>query len=462
MTITETLADYYVDLDYASLPENVIQEAKLCLLDSLGCMLAGAQTEEIRNLSVEMGQSTDDHLVSLIGLNQKSSLLYAAIINGSMAHAQEMDDVHKEAKSHAGAVVVPTVLTYGDYLRSTGKDILTSIIVGYDTMLRIGKGINATKHRMKGWHATGTCGTFGAAASIAKLSGLTKQQMVDALGLAGTQSSALWAFTSNGANSKMFHAGSASASGLLATLLVNGGLTGANQIIEAEDGGFYRSSSEDYSYDTVVKDLGEDLLIDNITRKPFSCCRSMHPSIDAALKLRQSIDPNDIESIKVYTYEVAKVQCGFTNTPKNTSDAKFSIPYGVAVALIDGQALMSQFTPERITDEETLCLAQKVEIIVDEEFENVYPQNWGCRLEIKTSNESYSEVIQDAKGDPANPLTQDEIEKKFIYLSKGLIGESNTLEIIQKINHLEKLDDISKLVELCLSCHTKQNNLVGG
>ncbi|WP_099156982.1 MmgE/PrpD family protein [Virgibacillus ndiopensis] len=450
MTITEKLANYFVQLDYDSLPDNVVHEAKMCLLDSLGCILSGAQTQEIKKLSKELSLSTEDQQASIIGINNKSSLLYASILNGSMAHAIEMDDVHKEAKSHAGAVVVPTVLTYGDILKSSGKDILTSIVVGYETMLRIGKGINATKHRMQGWHATSTCGTFGAASSVAKLSKFDENQMVNALGIAGTQSSGLWAFTANGANTKMFHAGSASASGVLATILVNGGLTGSNQIIEAEDGGFYKSSSEEYSFDAIIENLEDDFLIGNITRKPFSCCRSMHPSIQAALKIRESgINLEEIKSIKVRTYEVAKVQCGYTHTPQNSMDAKFSIPYGVAVTLIDGQALMNQFSPDRIKDEETIRLAQKVEIIVDEKFENAYPKNWGCSLEIETTNGIYSELIPDAKGDPTNPLTQKELEEKFLFLSKDLIGESSVREIIKMVQNLESLNDISDLVAIC-------------
>lgn len=450
MTITEKLASYFVELDYDSLPENVVREAKMCLLDSLGCMLAGAQTKEIKSLSKELSLSTKDQQASLIGLDSKSSLLYASLLNGSMAHAIEMDDVHKEAKSHAGAVVVPTVLTYGNKMKSSGKDILTSIVVGYETMLRIGKGINATKHRMQGWHATSTCGTFGAASSVAKLSKFDEKQMVNALGLAGTQSSGLWAFTANGANSKMFHAGSASVSGVLATILVKGGLTGSNQIIEAEDGGFYKSSSKEYSYDTITENLINDFLIENITRKPFACCRSMHPSIQAALNIRESdIDLDEIKSITVKTYEVAKIQCGYTHTPQNQMDSKFSIPYGIAVALVDGQALMKQFSPERIKDEETIRLARKVEIIVDEKFDNAYPRNWGCSLEIETTTETYFQVVSDAKGDPTNPLTQKEMEDKFLYLSKDLIGKFDAMEVIKVIQNLENMDDISKLVDLC-------------
>ncbi|WP_010531849.1 MmgE/PrpD family protein [Lentibacillus jeotgali] len=450
MTITEKMAENLVDLQFETLPYPVIHEAKLCLLDTLSCIFAGAQTKEIKTLSKEFSLSTGDQIAPLIGMENRSSLLYAAILNGSMAHAVEMDDVHKEAKSHAGAVVIPAALTYGAVVNCSGKDLLTSIVVGYEAMLRIGKGINASKHRKKGWHATGTCGTFGAAAAVGSLSNFDVQQMVNALGLAGTQSSGLWAFTANGANSKMFHAGSASASGILSAIMVNGGLTGSNQILEAEDGGLYKGSSSDYSYDVVTEKLNGRFYIENITRKPYACCRSMHPSIEAALKIKESkINPDEIVSIKVKTYEVAKIQCGYTNNPQNSTDAKFSIPYGVAVALIDGKALINQFTEERIQDIRILRLAQKVDVIIDEKFERSYPKNWGCSLEVKTNDKTYIKEIINAKGDPTNPLTLNELEEKFLYLSKNLLGIPQASSIVAAIRNLETVEDITELLALC-------------
>lgn len=448
VTLTETLAERLVHLKFEDLPKSVIDEAKLCFLDTLGCIYSAAQRSDIRDFSEKLASTTSEKNVSIIGMNDHTSLLNAAIINGTMAHTVEMDDVHKQAKSHAGAVVVPTVLTYGNYLGSSGKELLLAIVVGYETMLRIGRGINATEHRLQGWHATSTCGTFGAAASTAVLANLNEDDFVHALGLAGTQSSGLWAFTANAANSKKFHAGNASASGILSVLLVKSGLTGANQILEAKDGGLFKASSGNYSYKQVTSDIQNEFLIEQITRKPFACCRSMHPSIEAALKAREHDIPlHEINRIIVKTYEVAKVQCGFTNTPNNVSEAQFSIPYGVSVALHEGNVLIDQFSIEKIMDESIRDLAKKVEIVVDSDFDQAYPNNWGCELEIQLNNgKLLVEKVVNAKGDPENPLTKEEMHEKFIYLSKGLIGETKCKEIISMVDNLEKYEQASELL----------------
>lgn len=366
-----------------------------------------------------------------------------------MAHAVEMDDVHKNAKVHAGAVIVPALLTVSSFHKVNGKDFITALVIGYEIITRIGNGINAKEHRIKGWHATGTCGTFGAAASVAKLWNFTKEEMVNALGLAGTQSSGLWAFTANGANSKMFHAGSAAANGILSAVLVKGGLTGSNQILEAEDGGFFRSSSDKYSFDEVISNLGERFFIIEMTRKPYACCRSMHPPIEAALRIKNKIqDIENIEQIIVSTYEVAKMQCGFTKHPKNVSEAKFSIPYGVAVAIIDGQANIEQFTTEKLQNHKIHELASKVEIVVDKEFDDAYPDHWGCKLTVRTKDDTYIEVIKNAKGDPENPLTEKEIQQKFIDMSGDLIGFENCEKTIEQIQKLESINDVSLLIDI--------------
>lgn len=450
LTITSVLSDYYTNLKYTDLTKDTLTEVKRSILDSLGCMISGSQTGVIKELKTHLMKDEEIKRGNVFGYDEKASIFTALLLNGSMAHAVEMDDVHKEAKAHAGAVVVPSALTMAQVLNSSGKDFLLSVLTGYEVMLRIGRGLNASEHRLQGWHATGTCGTFGAAAAIASLHQFDEQQFTDTLGLAGTQSSGLWAFTANGANSKMFHTGSAALSGYIANQLTLGGMTGSNQILEAKDGGLFKASSKNYSYHKVTDLLNEEFLIDNITRKPFACCRSMHPSIEVALELREEIDDlNEITKIDIYTYEVAKVQCGYTNRPENVADAKFSLPFGVAVALTDGAALLNQFSASRINDEELLSLSEKVAIHVDEKIDNEYPQNWGSRVEIETTSAHFVKQVENAKGDPANPLSQKELEDKFIYLTESILGLDHSLELIEIVNNIEQYDDLSELYKLC-------------
>lgn len=461
MSLTTQLSNQLVDLTFNDLSDDTVKAAKNAILDTLGCILAGSALEEIPPLVNQFTDETLPKQSTVLGYWKKTTLHNAILLNATMGHAVEMDDVHKQAKSHAGTVVVPTAISYGEHLGASGKELILSVVIGYETMLRIGTAINASEHRLQGWHATNTCGTFGAASAIAVLEKFNLDQFVSVLGLAGTQSSGLWAFTADGANCKMFHAGSAAASGYIAANLALGGLTGSAYILEAEDGGLFKASSSNYNFDLVTKDLGDNFAITNVSHKPFACCRSMHPSIQAALLIKnRGIRPESIKNIKVKTYEVAKVQCGFTNKPKNVNEARFSIPYGVAVAFYDGAALIDQFTKERIKDEKVLKLAEKVEVEVDDQFSAAYPDKWGCQLEVVTNDGSvYVESLEDAKGDPKFPLTMEELQAKFLALSSKSIGRKNALQIIEIINNLETVEDLSELVQLCSLEELKRGDL---
>jgi 2-methylcitrate dehydratase PrpD len=362
-----------------------------------------------------------------------------------------MDDVHKIAKTHAGAVLVPAAVSLGEMLKSPGKDLILAVALGYEVALRIGMGIGATSHRLKGWHATGTCGIFGSAAAAAVLFRFDKDKVISTLGLAGTQASGLWAFTEDGASCKKFHAGKAAHGGLLAAILAAGGMTGPRCILEADDGGLFPASSDEYDYGLVTKDLGEVWEIMKVDRKPFACCRSMHPSIDAIMQLQKEngITPEDIEQIDVETYEVAVKQCGFTNKPENVSEAQFCIPYGVAVTLYDKSAAMEQFTAERIRDQRVLELTSKVKVYSSPRFSEQYPKNWGCELTVLTrTGKEYHKHIINAKGDHDNPLSFDDLIGKFKGLAGGIIPEKKQDDIIKRILQAEDLRDVSILTQL--------------
>jgi len=314
LTVTSRLGEFLSRLEYEELPQQVIEAAKSCILDTLGCILSGGSFDPVPKLVDEFcSDNCEKKEATVLGYGRKTSILLAALLNGTMGHAAEMDDVHQEAKAHAGTVVIPAAFSIGEKNGATGKDIILAVTAGYEAMIRIGIGINAAAHRLKGWHATGTCGTFGAAAAAAKLYRFNAEQFTSALGLSGTQSAGLWAFTADGADCKMFHAGNACMSGIIAQRLAAAGMRGPSQIIEAADGGLYKASSDDYNFAKVTEALGERFVITEVARKPFACCRSMHPPIEAVLRLRKNIPVEKIDKIRVLTYEVARVQCGFIN-----------------------------------------------------------------------------------------------------------------------------------------------------
>lgn len=452
-TPTSELAGFISAMTYERLPPEVVGKAKECILDSLGAALGGSRAAGMDGLVQAVARYGSRGRAAIWGTCARAAVPMAALINGTMAHALELDDVHREAKAHAGAVVVPAALTLGEAEMISGKDLLVAVVCGYEIMLRVGAGIGAASHRNRGWHATGTCGTFGAAAAAGKILGLGARQLLWAIGLAGTQSSGLWAFTADGAENKKFHAGRAAESGILAAVLAGAGMSGPGHILEAEDGGLYPATSDNYRLEAVTEELGRRFLISEVSVKPFACCRSMHPAIDAAIKLRRrhGVDPVRIERVVVGTYEVAVRQCGFTKQPKSTAEAQFSLPYGVAAALADGNALLDQFSESRIRDRELLELAGRVELTVDPEMDRLYPKKWGCRLRIEMSDGSIlAGEVASAKGDPENPLSGQEMKDKFLWLAQEAVGTARSHLLVELVDNLDKLDTVLPLTRLLL------------
>jgi len=359
-----------------------------------------------------------------------------------MSHTLELDDVHREAKLHPGAVIVPTALGLGEYLGVDGRRLLEAIVVGYETMIRIGMGVGAASHRVKGWHATATCGTFGAAATSSVLLGLDTFRTASALGLAGTQSSGLWAFTADGSMSKKLHPGRAAESGVLSALLSRAGFTGPTKVIEAEDGGFFKATSDQYSYDTVLFELGRRFYLLDTEIKPFACCRSMHPAVEAALKLRGEAVLDNIDFVEVKTFSIAKMQCGFSRYPTNSVEAQFSLPYAVAVALLDGRAMVEQFSEERLRDKRVQALSEKVRVFANAEFDVDYPKKWQSEVILHLLDGSeISHKVDYAKGSVESPLSDEEMQDRLDYL----LGDRVT-GLRDVVGELERVDDIGVLL----------------
>jgi 2-methylcitrate dehydratase PrpD len=448
---TQILANFVYSLRYEQLPNQVIEKAKQCLLDTIGGALAGSASMESR-VMVKGIRAFDKSTDSLIwGTPLLSSIFSSCLINGAMAHTLELDDVHKKGKVHAGAVVIPATLVLGQKLGSDGKSIILGVVLGYDVAIRIAIAVGAKPHRMKGWHATGTCGTFGAAAACSKLLGLDSRTIANALGLAGTQSSGLWAFTADGSMSKRLHSGRAAQSGLYSAILAQSGFTGSKMILEAKDGGFCQAVSDEFNLDSIVEKLGEQLQILQVSTKSYPCCRTLHGPIDIVLKMKETrhLRPQEIQKISVRTYKIAIEQCGYTHEPSTPVDAQFSMPYALSVALYDGEASLAQFSVDRIKDKEVLALAQKVEIVLDEDLDHLYPEKWCSVIEVETKHgNKYIERVDSAKGDPDNPLSVIELQKKFLSNVKPVLGENVGEKLVDMILNMEQLEDIGSIVEL--------------
>lgn len=430
----------------------VCSAAAHCVLDTVGTALGALHTplfSSIKNIYLSC-DGCGGRTASLWGEKRKAPLRDAVFLNSMMGHVLELDDVHTESKTHIGTVVIPAAWSVAEHLHVAGKTFLEAVVCGYETMARIGMGFGVSSHRNKGWHVTGTAGTFGAAAACAKLLHFNEDQILAAFGLAGTQSCSTWAFLSDGATNKILHPARAAASGLEACFLVLGGMRGSSRILDANDGGIFPMMSDEYNYSLVSCGLGEKYEIMNMDKKPYPCCRSTHCAIDAAIQLKEehNIQTDEILSVSVKTYLVGYKQCGLTESsrrPKIPTDAKFSTPYTVARALINGQLGLEDFTAEAIADPVSQKLLKKVSVAPDDRFTSTYPEHWGCEVTIYMKNGySYSKEILDASGSIYAPLSEKQLLSKF-HTCCGNYSESWIDDITNQILSLDTLAELPSL-----------------
>lgn len=447
---TEALAHFITRLKFEDIPQNCLSVIKMAFLDALGCGLFGSTTPWSKIIN-EMVKDCGGNEEATLWANGYRGPCHTIVMGlGSMIHSFELDDYHN-AKVHPGAVVQPAAVTYGEKEGISGRELITALLAGYETMIRISLGTGPSASRKKGWHLTGTCGPFGAAAAVGKILGLDHHQMLSALGLAGTQSAGLWAFIADGSMSKRFHPGKAAHSGIIAVELAKKGFLGPSQILEAEDGGFCRATSDEFNLARITEGLGEIYETSLLCIKFYPACGSVQSSIDAALKLKNEnkIPPEDIKEIVVKSSSAVILQCGWDYEPLSILQAQMSLKYAVATAVFDGEVSVDQFSEERIRDPEILQFIKKIKVILDEEIDQAYPEKFSSKVEIYLKDGSIvSAYVEHPKGSPGNPVTAKDVENKFLNLSSRVVGREKALRIIEIVGQLEELDDLRRLTRL--------------
>ncbi|MDO4268644.1 MAG: MmgE/PrpD family protein [Eubacteriales bacterium] len=449
------LAEFISEFQAKDCPGHVIEAAGLCVFDTVSAALGGSDNPMLKSIrkTFHTYENTAYPSSAVWGRDTQSASLRTAVFFNAMAsHALELDDVHTGSKTHIGTVVIPAAWGLCEYLNKSGSELLEAVLCGYEVMARIGMGFGVSGHRNKGWHVTGTAGTFGAAAACGKLLGFSPEQMLYAFGLAGTQSCSTWAFLSDSATNKVLHPARAAASGLDSCLLVEGGMRGSAHILDAPDGGIFPMMSDRFDYSLVDKDLGSVYEIMNVDKKPYPCCRSIHCAIDAALQLKEELnpDPDSIESVLVETYKVGLKQCGLSSgsvRPQLPTEAKFSTPYAVACAFLTGNVGLADFEPSSIQRMERQKLLERVQVVENHEFTSQYPDHWGCRMTVRLKDGRSSQaLIRDASGSVASPLSAEALKRK----SAACCGAFPAEWVSQLQKNLLELNTANQLPSLAL------------
>ena len=433
------MAKFAAQLRYDDLPANVVHDAKFRILDWIGCALAGTRTEPVRiaaGIAREMGGTPQ---ATAIRQGEKLPMAQAAWINGLAGHVVEFDDGHRLAVAHPGAVTVPVALALGEYLGRSGKEIIAAVVVGYEILIRLGIAVSPSHYKY--WHTTSTCGAFaaeGVAASLLQLDLPTAQM---ALGIVGTLASGLQ--ETFGTHAKPLNIGHACHSGIQAALLAKAGFTGPHTIVMGKKG-FVAATSTDRELTLLERINNKEFLSHTAFYKMYSSCGHTHSPLDATFSLLQEneISVPAIRNIRIDTY---KTSVDLTGQLKNQTEeeAKFSLPYCIACALLYKSVTLEEFTPARLQDPELLALARKIHIVEDETATKAFPaRHANVRIEFTDGR------VLEKKVEGANDTPQYEsLKNKFVSLAVPAVDAATALRIQEMVLNLEQMDDIASLMQ---------------
>ncbi|MBI4233131.1 MAG: MmgE/PrpD family protein [Chloroflexi bacterium] len=445
--LTERLAEHALAMTYEQLPPAVLERTKQLFLDFLGVALGAAGSADssgafeagVRELARgQPGRCT------VVGSQKLYPPHFAALLNGAYAHSMDFDDTHREAILHPGAPVFPTLLALGEVSGASGKEFLAAAVAGYDVACKIGKAHGAGVHN-RGFHPTATTGIFGATAGGARLLGLNREALLNALGLNGSQAAGSLRFLETGSWNKRLHVGLASHNAIYALTFARHGILGAAQPLEGRYGYFTAYSQESCDLSKAVSGLGSEFEVMNTAVKPYPSCRYNHGVIDAVLALLQEHElvPQEIARMDVALNQIGMDIVGYPEpvkrNPQNIVDGQFSVYFAAAAAAVEREFTWKTYA--RLQDPETRDLIQRVSASVDKTVPGL-----GARVTVATrSGGRFAKDVPLAKGEPETFLTWQELHTKFRGLASEVLADPQVDRVADRVMSLERLENLNEL-----------------
>jgi 2-methylcitrate dehydratase PrpD len=444
----ETLASFIVGTDYKHLPHEAIEISKNAILDLIGVAVAGSSEPPGKILLEELKESRGQPQAGVIGGRFRTSVTEASLCNGTMAHALDYDDISESWTGHPSAVLVPSILAMGEKCHSSGKELLTAYVVGFEVGAKLGGEIG-NPHYSRGWYITSTIGSIAGAAAAAKLLKLDLQKTQMALGIAASLAGGLrenfWTMT------KPLHAGNAARNGNLVGLVASRGFTASEHWLMAASGFSKAFGADAKNMNEILSQLGTtfSIISPGIWLKYYPACGGNHSPIEAALKLRQqySLNPDDIVEVDCAIAPYLP-QMLIHHHPKTGLEGKFSLEFAVSVALIDGEALLPQFTTERVNAPDIQAFMSKVKYHILPELGDITDLNIPVTITITLKNGNKVSITENnPTGKPTNPMNPEQLKKKFETCTRILSPEERT-EVVEIVSKLEQQDRIDRLMKL--------------
>lgn len=449
MDATAKISRFVVETEFKKIPAEAVNMAKTAVLDCLGVALAGSKESSARICAEIARQDRAKEESTVIGQGFKSSALHTAFANGTAAHALDFDHSFT-LMGQPTAPMVPAVFALGESIRASGRQVLEAYVAGFETITKL---VMSLRHRSEdGWHPPSSFGSFGAGVACAKLQGLNRSQVEMTIGTAASMASGL--VCNFGTMSKPLHVGLGARNGVLAAKLAQSGFTANKQAIEAGLGFyevFYPGAEPD---NRPLEELGAEyeLINSGIRIKPYPCGGLTHPAIDGVLdfKAKHGITADMVESIDVgvarHTFERIVFR-----VPENGLQGKFSMPYLLARAIVDGKLFLDAFTDSAVKDKDVLQLAERVQMHLDTNLQPTALGSRPCTVTIRLRDgRTFSRQIDYAKGSREVPLTAEELEQKFIGCAREALDDHSIERLLECIEHLETLEDIRPLCQLLM------------
>ena len=432
--VSAIIAEYASAANQKSLPTCVTHDFKRALLDYMSCIISGSKEPIVSALA------------SCLDSDKKSSspsfdIYNNAFINGVRAHAIDFDDGYTQGSCHPGAVIFPAVFSIAKKYNSSTDEIIKAVVLGYDVMLRIAATVHPTSAKY-GFHNTSIAGIFGAAAAAASIIGLDPKKMRNALGLAASFSGGILEFLEEGADSKRLHAGKAARDGVLCAEMAARGISGPNHFLEGNFGFFNAFTRNEIRSNFIIDSIGQKFLISDVYFKLYPCCRHYHAAIDAALDLKSEVNfqINEIKSIEIGLYEIA-VKGHDQKIIKNLLEAQMSAPCAISLALLDNEVSNTSFSTSSLDRLDFQRTIEKTTTVIDPLCESIYPSvRSGVVTLTLTNGTQLQKRIDNPKGESSNPLSDTDLEKKFINNSKSIISNDKISEILEKIWNFDNKD----------------------
>ena len=452
--VTNALAEFAANLTFAEMPDAVVTQAESLFLDLTGVMIRGQSLDStlalkaaLRDLGLTAGKAR------LAGSDELWTPFGAALVNGAAAHSLDFDDTHARSEIHPGAPIIPAALAAAEIVDADTRTLLAGVVAGYEIMCRVAEGLAPTARPERGFHITGVAGAFGAAAAAGNILGLTPQQMASAFGTALSQSAGSRQFMINGAWTKRFHVGNASAAGLMAAMLARHDYSGAVDALEGRYG-FFALYSNAPQPEAAIRGLGSIWEILAVGIKPYSCCRAIHAALDAVQELRscEEIKLSAILSVRVglaqKSYDLTGAPQAMKRAPVTAVDCQFSTHFCVASMLALGRVSFDEFE-SLVADPEIKSLMQRTDVYVEPRVEAEYPQRFSGLVEIGMEDgRTLTKFVPTPSGEPETMLSEAQLREKFGALVSPTLGAAGEAALFAAIGRMTEGYPAVRLLDL--------------